>query len=733
MTLPKSVRRQRDFSAGQIDDIAERRSDTKIFDAALKLARNIAPADAGAAKRRPGRRVVYFEDAAARHFMVRPAGGRTFDIGLSHNGVSGTFTVRAPGGGIVSTVSGARWTADQVNDLWWAADGNTVWIGHRSFVPQVFTFDGVATWTLADFSFRRGVDNNYKAPFYRYDEAIGATMWPSARTGSIQLATSADVFNAAHVNCLFKWAGRQVLITGVTNARRATATVIEGLSATWRVTVTAGQTAGFRVGEIVASDTSDVSGEVVAINAGSNYLDILMSGDQTSDSGFVSGDIIVGERGRATWASQAAVTTPPATTQWEEQFMSDYRGWPGSGAVAFQRLMLADFEQLEKAVIASAVGAPDDLEVTAEADGAFFETLPVNARAMHILGGSDLFVLTDRGPFYVPVSEATPLEAGAVRFRQISTDGCSETRPAPFATGVVYIAADDRRVLALVGTGQTAQPYAVQALTDFHRDLFTGPIGVTYSDGTTAVPGRRIYVVNADGTAVVGRYGDGEEFVGWFPWTGDGDVQSVAALGGDLVFNVAYDGIYTGEELDPDAMLDGTINLSAGSDDPIQLSTGASLTDSTGEPIYAHRGVLTEYAGLTLHAWVDGEYAGEVEVDPDGTVDLEGEDIDVGWLFTPQMEPFVPTFDGGESFGQALKRRKISRVAITVKDTQTFIADGRPFAGYLAGDDMAEPRPLRSTTYAYRQLGRSYDPVVEISQPTPGRLTITEVAIEVTA
>lgn len=732
MALPKANRRQRSFTGGQINPDAERRSDLDIFDAGLKTARNVRALDTGALTRRPPRRAVYFD--GGYHGLVRPISTTVFDVTFAEE----RFTARLVGGGIVSNITGCPWTAAILPTISWEPVGRRIFVTAHGMQPRYLEYSTeTGVWTLNTYEFRTGVSGRVLAPFHRFAD-FGVTLTPSALTGSITLTASADVFDAGHVGVLFTYVDRQVRITGVTDAQHATATVIEPLPPTYRLTLDSVN--GFSVGETVEGEDSNTVGEIVQVDTGSNYIYVVVS---NNFSGFdVTGtEYVIADNGRGKISAQDSAS-PGASLQWKEQFMSDYRSWPGSVSFGLQRLCFCDFPQFENAIIWSAVDAADDLDAsTGEDDGAIFTYVPKTCRVLQVISGVEQFVLTDAGAFYVPISEAAPLTPANARFRPISTVAAGNVRAVLADDAVIFVGADLNRLFALYPTGDASQAYRVISLTDFHSDLFSNPVSIAVADGSTSAPGRHLYVVNDDGTVVVGRYRQGDEYVGWFPWDGTGEVTAVAAGFGTVIFSVSYPSADVVEALDEGSgvPLDGAVALSdfVGSD-AIALSTGEAIGTSEEEELVTQSGALIPFAGVTAHGWADGFYLGEIAIDAEGRVDFPSGYTDryVGWLYEPEIEPFIPTFEGGQDYGQGTKRRKVARVIITVRDTQTFVADGHEFghqfASYNIGEDMGQPRPLRDETYRYRQIGRGFDPRVSIRQPIPGRLTILEIATEVT-
>lgn len=728
MSIPGTLIRQRDFSAGHVDDVAERRSDLKIFDAAMAKAVNGRPREAGGVTRRPGRRTVYFD--GGQHDLVRPTSDAAFDITFA----PGRFTARLQGGGIVANITGCPWTTEILPNLSWQAIGRRIYIVARGMQPQYVEYDPSAgAWALFAYDFQSDASGRLYAPYHRFAD-LGITLAPSALTGSITLVASDDVFVAGHVGVTFTYVGRQVRITAITNSKRATATVLEELPPTFRLTVDS--TAGFAVGQTLEGVDTGTVGEITQINTGSGYLYVVVT---NNFSGFTVDEYVIGANGRGKVTATTSAS-PGASIQWRECFMSALRGYPGSVAYIHQRIVFCDWPQFENAILASAVGFEQDFDTaSASADAAIFTYVPLSCRAFQVIEGTDVFVLTDAGSWFMPVSEQLPFTQGNARFKKISAIAASNVRAVFAEDAVVFVGADSQRVLAIVPVGADQRPYQVTDLSEWHQDLFNTPLSIAVSDGSRAAPGRMLYVVNTNGTVVVGRYQQGAEFIGWFPWVSEGSVTAVCAKFGTVLFSVAYSSTEVVEEIDDEVYLDGCVELSDFTgEDAIQTSTGAPIQTSTGLNLVTADGALVPFAGVTMYGWGDGEFLGEIDVDAEGRVEFpEGyTDRLIGWLYEPDWEFFVPTFEGGEAFGQGRRRRKVRQVVLTVRDTVTFNADGHAysheFAGYRVGESQEEPRPERDEVFRYRQIGRSFDPRVRVRQPVPGPLTIIEVATEAT-
>lgn len=130
----------------------------------------------------------------------------------------------------------------------------------------------------------------------------------------------------------------------------------------------------------------------------------------------------------------------------------------------------------------------------------------------------------------------------------------------------------------------------------------------------------------------------------------------------------------------------------------------------------------------------DGFYYGTMRISGDGSLPLAGSfnQIVIGFEYDWSLIPNLADVEGGEALGQRLRRRKISKAVIKVRDTQEFQCGNKVLGGYRGGEDTALPIPARSAVYQYRQQGRDYDPQYELRKTLPGRFKLLELTTEIT-
>ncbi len=704
MSIAKQVIRQRDWSAGEIDPDGERRDDTDVFKYGERKSLNMQSLRTGAIENRYGRSYLYQDEGVRDDFRLLP------DIRHSVTFAHQRATVRNEAGQVIANLA-APWTSAILDELVWVSNDNMIFVTGPNMRPQVIEINKeTQAWSIRNYEFRTGIDNLLHAPFYQFAD-YGITMRPSGIQGNISVYFSAPVLNPSHVGSIFRYTGKQLRITSVISSTEGTAQCLDTLNRTIYIPLDNLDEGTFLVGQIVKTSISGIEGEVIGVNpAPLNNIEIVILNRWRE---LDEEDRVVGPNADAKVLNDTNYPAPSgATTQWDEQFMSPYRGWPQSVSKDRQRIIFSNFPQLKQAIIWSTVSDPFDLQVNADATGAIFELIDSDCQVFHVVGGYDEFAITDTGVFYIPISVETPLSPGSVEFRRLYAGEVANIKPVEVTEGVLFVDESLTGIYAITATGQTARPYVATEISQFHRHLFNGVKSLASNYGTPKNAARQIFVVNEDGTVVVGQYSNEREFVGWRLWGGSGHVNSVSARFGDVIFSTRYDtvgtSLYVAERIDTSRELDCSV-------------------------VYGGTGGLPFPVGETVQIMADGFYLGDFVVGPSNTVDVSGySEIVVGKEFDWYLMPNLTDFEGGEAFGQRQRRRKIGKVNIKVRDCQEFKVGNKVLCTWLGGEDTSLPMPKRTGVFTYREVGRSYDPEYTISKTIPGRFKMLELTTEVT-
>lgn len=734
MSIPKNMTPQRDFGAGQLARTAARRDDLDQVNAgALELSDWDWLPTNGLTRRRG---TLTKARQSGRTLIVNPVKGVVHTLVFQELQFQVIDTLS---GVVIHTVTGCPWTNLELDEMDRDKFEDKVIVVHQSFRPQILEYDADANlWSHRVFDFDADSGGGARTAFFRFG-ALGITMTVSALTGAgITITMSGDVFVDGHVGVVFRYAGRQILITAVNSPTEAIGTALEELPPTHTVPVDNAD--GYQLGDVVQGDQSDATGEILDISG--LTLTILLT---KNFGGFKNGEFIVAPEAKGTSTSASASASPGATVQWEEEFMTNLRGWPGAITRDRRRVIFSRFKQFGPAILWSGIDKIGDFLITGTADGAIFEYAPGDANVLSVTGGPDQFVLTDRGIFYIPISASNPLAPGSVEFRHIGEGGASSVRPVSTNQGIVYVTHERARLNVIAPTGQTAAPYVLRDLTRYHGGLVSGAVELASNTGDANAPGDYVFVVNGDGTLVFGRYDPENQWAGFQPWYLGMDAVSIASHLDTVQLSVEKDfgsGVKSRlVQLDRAALVDVEHQLfDAQGRNTILLDGGDVLEFDGGEVAIIDGYELEDFAGIEVAVFSSvSSVAGKVTVGANGELPFSYSgaiSLSVGIDFMPKLTPFTKNFEGGEDFGQRKRRRKIGKFMVTVRESQGFVVShkGRQkrVAAYNAGENQSLAPPKRNDTYGFRFLGRDYDPEVTLLQDVPGSLEVIEVGMEVT-
>lgn len=693
------------WGAGELSPQMARRSDTQQHADGAKRMRNVRALNAGGFSRRPGSlhirtllehsRLIEFTFAVDQEYLLVFSPGR-MDAFLA-DGTPAGF------------VSGAPWTAGDVQVMTWVQSGDTVFLASRGWHPQVLRRTGAAAWTLDDWAADLGPGDTLLQPYYKFAE-ITSRIQPTAGTGTVEVHASAYAFHAEHVGRRIRYVGREIAITAVTSPFQATGTVLQDLPPSQRLALeTPG---GFDLTHIVEGEESAAKGEIVFVNTETDQIDVVIVDGMTP---FVLNETIVSPRGKSKIIGLIDIDPGPVR-DWDEPYLSPVYGYPAAVGLHRQRLWFGGHTLLPSSVLASRVGAHGNFDLgTGEDAEAIFEDLGDSAVAWvrHFASAENLLILTDQGAYYVPESAANPLRPSSIAFHKVGPHGCSYVRPAAFDDGWVYQHISGAGVMSITATGDATRPWKGDDLALLASHLIRTPTDLAATHGRDGSPERYAFACNSDGTLAVMHSIQSQQVLGWSLWETDGLYQSVAVLGG-RVFAVVQREFTFGrrwclERFDQALTTDGAELFPAG--------TGTSAL----------------YAGTAPAARSGTSYYGPLALPGSGVIpdlELDGAALELGRFFRPTVEclPPEPKLPAG---GSAARVRRIARIRLCVLDALRVRVGDRIMEAHRLGEDVTAAPPARTEWIEAGLLGRSREPTITITQDECLPMTVLGVSMEV--
>jgi hypothetical protein len=744
---------QHDFSFGEVDVALKRVDDHPARKGGLRQMVNARILNSGSVQNRPGRRALFPAMNTSRIEELTMSPGNVFKIAFGASVATGEIRVFNAAGAqvaIFQTQGNGKllpWTLATVSQIVFAQFNLSIYItfgfGMR---PQVLTWDGVATWSIADYT-ELVQGSQKRTPFYRISPQ-GIQIKPGGVTGAISVISDQPVFNAGMVGTRIRFVGRQILITGYTNPSSVNATVEESLPPANTLTFGSDPTPFFNVGDVVIGSVSGAKGYVTAVSSGGPSITVQLlnvattsftttgysPGTQQVIVGFTTSDTVSGPGGSLK-PSATNTITPQFCPVWDDEIMNDYRGYPAS----------------VNGIGWSSINSPNDMYVGPNPSDAMFELAPRKVQVYFVVAGPEgsEFVFCDRALYYIPISATNPLKPGSVAFQLLSGDGCAQVQPRLAQEAILYVNAGQNSMMAVIATGAYTRPYNTKNLSEFHAHLFTSILAIAAPSADGTFNERYAYALNADGSLIVGKYDadslqGSKPVIGWGSWSGGGTLSWISTFAADVIFTSSYFGASICEILDDAQYLDCALAVNA---------PPAPFTPPIGKgPLWFIPSQSVSLIDQVTRAM------GTYQIDANGFIVPQnngGEDLTIASLvagqpWTLMVEPFAPDAQSGADMGQRMKLRQISNVAVYVinstgfvinalfssKQTRTSPALGtvmqsRRFDTWNQDDDPTKPPPQRETVETWAPPGSSYDPRVMIMKDTPGPFLIAEVGMEV--
>lgn len=729
--MPSRQVEQFTFETGEVGEDHIFRADLNVRAKSLKRARNVRILVSGGLEARPGteRLATLPGDARVREMVVQDD---AFMLVLSDARLD-VWSVASRS--LVQTITGAAWTLAMIQDdetpLSVEPYDTEARVFHPTLPTQIIKRATTGVWSIAPDEESDGIGGSKRQAYYRYAEK-SVSLTPSGTSGSITLTASAPYFQAGHVGTRLRLQGREVQVTAVTNATTASATVIQELYPTVRITVQS--TAGFEVGEVVQGRDTQTEGEVTAVSGG--QLTILMQSFTPFfyDSGASpTGEQVIGRN--ATTRITAAQTTvaSAAVLDFDEQAESAVRGYATTGAIHRNRLWKARLPQVPFGILASADGDFQDFLPGEADDDAIFRLLGDTRAGVvrHVMSAEQLLIGTSRGLYYSPESESNPIRPTSFSINQIGPDGVSPCRPVLISEGAFFVENGGGSIIGVFPTGDVRRSWKTADVSLLSAHLIASPRALTYVSGGENDPERYVYAANADGTMPVVYYSDSAEIFGWTMWETDGAVRSLASHQGECWQVVrrlhGAETVYSLEVFDQSRFMDACVDVDLGT---LDESDGQVIGGPDG-PIPAELTYAEpDLAGATCALMIGGAYIGEVTLDDDGVfgaLDMAG-DVVLGRLFTPEVECWPPM---PEADPRARRRRqRISRALVRWRGRYMAV-QGNLLAPYRGGEDTEASPPIRDEQTPVPLFGWADEPTVTFSRPYPGPWTFFGFSLEV--
>lgn len=448
--MPRVTLAQSSFTAGELSPRVQGRTDLDRYQTGLKRARNAHALIHGGIKRRAGSRfIAEAATATAERSILVPfvAGrGRAWMLEFSNLSVR-VFNTDGTLAGVTLATPYSDATLDQLD---WAQSDSTLYLFHPSYPVQRLQRLGQGTWVLSPAPFTT-------TPFAEVGLVpLVAAALDNPAVGTRALTTAAPAFLLADNGRIVTCDAGVGLISGYSSTTAVTLTVTRAFSSAalplnqWTIegspqtscTPSAvgpvGSTmqlvlgvAGWRAGDV---------GSMVRINGGLCRITAFTSALQVDA-------VVVRELAGVTAAPPLSWSLEPPV--WGGP--GGVYGYPRTGTVAQQRLIVAGNWKFPRTVWGSRIGEPLDFELGTDDDLAFAFTIDSDESSpiSYVTSTPDLIVLTESGEYSMRGGVEKPVTPTNVRVRQESNHGCAGVRPVLISRETVFVQRAGRKLRGL--------------------------------------------------------------------------------------------------------------------------------------------------------------------------------------------------------------------------------------------------------------------------------------------
>ncbi len=722
---------QTDFRSGQIDQTLAMRVDSKAYPSGARSLKNMLLRSTGAVDRRPGSTTLAVLTYRSRLVEFEYDADEKYVFAFAAN----YLRIYNPDGTVATTFTGSTdcpWDADEVWELTFTQLADVMFLAHGDVPMQKITRTGSSTFTIDEYDFDSSTGGTVRQPHYKFEApattlAISNTAIGTGRT----LTSSPGIFSSAWVGDRIRIFGKEIEITGHTNATTVTATVHQTVRKTldpnpMRSTDGSGVVEvthpfhGLANGATITLEGVSVSGADPSISEGNMVGARVITVVDDDHYTFTAGGADTANKSIDFGGNSVNIYTTAGTREWTEQAFSARRGYPSAIGLHENRLWMGGTDAAQTLLVGSVVGSYFNFDVGDGDDNDSVQAILStyrSGRIRHIVSSRQLQIFTETGEVVVETAQGEPITPGGMRIRADTNYGCGSVRPLPFDGATIFMQRNGKALRELIydyDSNAMASPSVSVAASDLIRD----PHDIAVLYGGTSRPEQYAFLVNNDGTMACFHSVRAEElasFTPFEPFTGH-TFDSVCVIGSTVYFSVLRGAAYHLDRFElasEDIWLDGAKSMG-----PV----AATVTWALG----------SNYASKTVSVMSNGHYIGDYTANGSGTITLSEAvtDIVAGYDYGCEVIAMPPDkeINDGPLTGEI---RRIVSITAHFHETVNATVNDKPWIGLSIGDDLSEPPTEFTGKKRFRLLGYNRDPDFAIRQDAPGKLTLLGFSTEV--
>ncbi len=706
-----------DFTAGELDPLLLAREDTKAYAKGLYQLRNFTQLDSGAIRRRPGSKYI---DTLQANAVIKPfAFGQSQDYVFSFSNtrvdIYNATTLTA-----ATNLTSAPWGTSQLDRLYIAQSADTMIVCHPDMPMDKILRTGASSFSRTPFAFESNNAGTVKyQPYYKFaDDAI--TITPSALSGSITLTASAASFLSGHNGTIFRWKGKEILITGYTSSTQLSGTVRSTLPGDISAVDTTAET-------LTVTDHGYTTADAVVYTSGGSLIGGLTSTStyyiirvdaNTVKLASTSANATAGTAINLTSTGNGTLIGPDI--DWDEQVFSSVRGYANTAIFHEGRLWFCGTKSLPSHVFGSKIDAYFNFDVGTGLDDESIQTAIRSEQIGEIRGVASLRhlqIYTDTAEFYAPSSESRPLTPSTFNVKVQTRFGSGYITPQPFDGASLFIQKAGKS-LREFRYNDTQAAYNSPNVSVLAPHLINTPVDLAVLFGSDTRPELYAYIVNSDGTMTQFHSIVEEQVAGFALWETDGLYKSICTVGDQLFAAVQRTlnnvSVRTLEVFEDDRTLD------------------CSSDDSSMTATVTFAGAAPQLANMDVQVVSGYLYLGEFTANGSGDIVVQDEvtSITAGLDYTPSFTtlPAAVVLANGSARGEI--KRMVKCVLFLNNAVDCVLSSQRLIIRNVIDDLSLDPTPFNgSKEFALR--GYTREAQFTVTQEAPLPLTILGFNLEI--
>mgnify|MGYP005988959693 CR=1 FL=1 len=707
------------FQFGEVSGSLLMRTDSPVYSASAQSLQNMIVMSEGSVKKRDGLKHIYnYTDitfdpdhpAQSHLFAFRFSDDEQYIISIEASKIR-CFHLELDGDvTLVDTVTldtnGAAlpFNQDYLSQYTTAQYGDVMFICHPLFMPRMLIRTSLTSFEVTPFSFDERLDGTLVFQPYTAFQSNGATLDPSATTGTgVTLTVSEDYWVADHVGTIIRYNESEIEITSITSPTVAVGSIVDTLR--------------IRLSVLNPLRTSDGSStvEVTHLQHGYSGGEVVVIEDASAVGGINTGSLngtrtVAGIIDENTWyftaggaASSAEdgggyvkLQTHAPTADWSEQSFSAVRGYPAAVAFHENRLCFAGTLAQPDAIWMSQIGSFFNFDIGDAEDTDSIALVAATGTVNEIrymISNRDLQIFGASGELYIPTYLNQAITPTNAQIRLQTPYGCEFTQPVSVDGATLFVQNGGTVVREYLYTdGEDA--YTATAVSTIASHLIVSPRCMTVAHGGFGTPESYALMSNGNGDVAAFNSNRAERRASWTRFTTAGSFCSICAIHGRIFTNVwGEDGSMHLCEFDGQIGLDRYVTGVANGSGEVTVSSAFENGDTVS--IVSEDG-LSYFGSQTVSGGVVTIAGGS------------GNTYHVGIPFTAEVvtNPIDATMGGGPATGSI---RGVGSAVLDLVNTSSVKVNGY---------SKSITTPI-SGKHEFRVLGYNRDPQVTVQQGEP--------------